>query len=214
MKKWMGSLIITGILLATATTASAHVTVYPKETTTNAYERYTVRVPVEKELNTTKVRVEFPAGVKVSTVMPIPGWDYAFEKDAEGRFTAISWTATAGGIKKHEFTEFAFVGKNPADSGTLAWKAYQTYSDGTVVEWTGDKDSKTPASVTTLKAAAQGTDDHHGEEKKETDTSKDTAEPKQETAPATTETTSNTLPVVLSGAALLIALISLFRKRA
>lgn len=214
MKKWMGSLIITSTLLLTTTSASAHVTVYPKETTTNAYERYTVRVPVEKAISTTKVRVEFPAGVKVSTVMPIPGWDYAFEKDAEGRFTAIAWTATAGGIKQHEFTEFAFVGKNPADAGSLAWKAYQTYSDGTVVEWTGDKGSKTPASVTTLKPAAQGADDHHDDEKKEPDTSKDTSEPKQETAPAAETTSSNTWPVILSGAALLVALISLFRKRA
>ncbi|WP_018132291.1 YcnI family copper-binding membrane protein [Effusibacillus pohliae] len=206
MKKWMGSLAVAGTLLALTGTASAHVTVWPKETTTGAYEKYTVRVPVEKDINTTKVRVEFPQGVSVSTVQPTPGWNYEFEKDADGRFKAITWTSTAGGLKPHEFTEFSFVAKNPKDPGTFAWKAYQTYADGSVVEWTGAPDSKTPASVTTVKqGAAQG--DQHDEKQDE----HNHAAP----APDTTASakTGNTLPLVVSGAALLISLISLFRKK-
>ncbi|MGG1658405.1 YcnI family protein [Brevibacillus sp. NRS-1366] len=206
MAKWMSSLLVAGAVLTLTTAAGAHVNVYPKETTTGAYEKYTVRVPVEKDVNTTKVKLEFPAGVKVSTVQPIPGWSYEFEKDKDGRNTALVWTATDGGIKAHEFMEFAFVGANPKEEGSLAWKAYQTYADGEVVEWTGDKDSKTPASVTTIKAGAGEAGHGHGE------ATTPAAAPAQDSASAAGS--SNTVPLVLSGLALLIALVGLFRKKA
>lgn len=162
MKKWLSSVLVAGAVLTLATAAQAHVNVYPKETTTGSYEKYTVRVPVEKDVNTVKVKLEFPAGVKVNTVQPVPGWSYEFEKDKDGVNTALVWTATDGGIKAHEFMEFAFVGANPKEEGALAWKAYQTYADGEVVEWTGDKDSKTPASVTTVKAGVGEAGHDHG----------------------------------------------------
>lgn len=223
MKKALSAITLVAALALLSGTASAHVSVYPKESTAGSYEKYTVRVPVEKDINTTKVRIEFPQGVKVGTVMPIAGWTYEWEQDADGRNTALTWTATAGGIKAHEFTEFAFSGKNPDDASELAWKAYQTYADGTVVEWTGDKESKTPASVTALKPKAAG-DDHHGGG----DTTKETAEePKKEetthatetqtqtaAAPEATATSGNTLPLVLSGLAVLLAAVSFFRKKA
>lgn len=113
------SLILAGGILSLASAASAHVVVYPKETLTGAYEKYTVRVPVEKDTNTTKLRIEFPAGLKVSTVKPMTGWTYSFEQDSQGRNIAVTWTATAGGIKPHEFMEFEFVGANPKETGTL-----------------------------------------------------------------------------------------------
>jgi uncharacterized protein YcnI len=195
MKRWLQTFAVLGALLAFAGTASAHVTVWPKETTTGAYEKYTVRVPVEKDINTTKVRLEFPAGFTMSTVQPIANWRYELEKDSEQRITAVTWTATGEGIKAHEFMEFAFVGKNPKETGTLAWKAYQTYADGSVVEWTGEPGTDTPASVTTIK---QGADDH-GHSAPEA---------------ASTGVSSGTISIVLSGSALLLSLISLFRKKA
>ncbi|MCM3080444.1 MULTISPECIES: YcnI family protein [Brevibacillus] len=204
--KWMSSLLVAGAILTLSSAAQAHVNVYPKETTTGAYEKYTVRVPVEKDVNTVKVKLEFPSGVKVSTVQPVPGWSYEFEKDAEGRNTALIWTATDGGIKAHEFMEFAFVGANPKEAGEVAWKAYQTYTDGEVVEWTGEQDSKTPASVTTIKEGAGAGDGHghsHGAE---------TAAPAA--GSEGTGSDGNSLPLVLSGLALLLSIISFFRKKA
>lgn len=203
MKKLASALLITAMLTVTAGTASAHITVSPKTTKTGAYEKYTVRVPVEKDINTTQIRLEVPQGVKLSTVKPLPGWDFELEKDTEGRATAIVWKANAGGLKKGEFAEFDLVGANPKEvgSGSLTWKSTQTYADGTVVEWTGAADSKTPASVTTL---TQGTSDHsHGGDEH--------AEPTAHDERPFTETT---LPLLLSGGALLLALISLFRKKA
>ncbi|TQK62523.1 uncharacterized protein YcnI [Brevibacillus sp. AG162] len=205
MTKWMSSVLVAGAVLTLATAAQAHVNVYPKEATTGSYEKYTVRVPVEKDVNTTKVKLEFPAGVKVNSVQPIPGWSYEFEKDKDGVNTALVWTATEGGIKAHEFQEFTFVGANPKEEGQLAWKAYQTYANGEVVEWTGDKDSKTPASVTTIKAGVGEAGHEHGQEQKPA------AAPAGEAAGAGS---NNTLPLVLSGLALLISIVGLFRKKA
>lgn len=212
LKKWTNALIIATAVTSLVGTASAHVTVWPKQTTTGAYEKYTVRVPVEKKVNTTKVKVVFPAGVKVNTVEPTAGWNYTFEKDNAGNTTALDWTATAGGIKPNEFMEFNFVGANPKSPGTLSWKAYQTYADGTTVEWTGAPGSDTPAPVTTITAGGTTEDDHH-------DDHTTTTAPEQTAASSTntttqTTTSSNTVPYILSGAALLLALISLFRKRA
>jgi uncharacterized protein YcnI len=211
MKSLTSAMITAVALTLLAGTASAHVTVWPKETKTGAYEKYTVRVPVEKDINTTKVRVEIPDGMKVSTVKPEPGWSYEFEKDSEGRNVAITWTAQNGGIKPHEFMEFSFVGANPkeAGAGTLVFKAYQTYADNTIVEWTGDTSSKTPASVTTLKQAADGEDHHGGQDDKAAQSERAAEHDQAEAASGG----SNTWPLLLSGGALLISLISLFRKR-
>ncbi|HEU4962948.1 MAG TPA: YcnI family protein [Bacilli bacterium] len=219
LKKTVTALIIAATLAVLSGTASAHVTVWPKQSTAGSYEKYTVRVPVEKDLNTTKVRLEFPQGVKVGTVMPQPGWTYEWDKDDQGVFTALTWTATGAGIKPHEFSEFSFSGKNPDTAGDLAWKAYQTYSDGTVVEWTGAEGTDTPASVTVLSENTAGDEHDHDATQNETTTepaNQDTTTNQDTTKEAAAEETtssSNTLPLVLSGLALLVAVISLFRKR-
>ncbi|NGQ93613.1 YcnI family protein [Brevibacillus sp. SYP-B805] len=211
--KWISTLAVAGTVLAFAGTASAHVTVWPKETKASAYERYTIRVPVEKESNTVKVRLEFPEGVKVGTVLPVPGWTYAWENDADGRFKAITWTATDGGIKPHEFMEFGLSAKNPGEPGTLSWKAYQTYADGTVVEWTGADGSDTPAPTVVVKEGTQAEGDHADANKAagNQEAGQSAAAPAEQGDSAAS---GNTWPLVLSGLALLVSVISLFRKKA
>jgi uncharacterized protein YcnI len=54
-------------------------------------------------------------------------------------------------------------GKVADDATEIAFKAYQTYQDGSVVEWIGAPDSEKPTSVTTVNPKpADGSDDHHG----------------------------------------------------
>jgi MYXO-CTERM domain-containing protein len=88
----------------------------------------------------------------------VPGWQYEFEKDS-GLIKAITWSG--GKIKPEEFQEFAFQAKTPKDTGEFAWKAYQTYEDGSVVEWTGPPDAEEPASVVRI---ASGKTDEQGTE--------------------------------------------------
>lgn len=166
MKK-MSILVFAGLLaiMLMAGAASAHVTVFPKEATQGAYEKFTVRVPSEdKESLTTKVEVKFATtDVAISRVEPKPGWKYEMAKDGEGKVTGITWTATDTGIMPTEFVEFNMQGKVEDTAAQITWKAYQTYKNGTVVEWTGAPDAKTPASVTAVKAKpANGATDSHG----------------------------------------------------
>jgi uncharacterized protein YcnI len=144
--------------------ASAHVVVYPQESIQGSYEKFTVRVPTEKDVPTVKVEVKFPVdAVAVSRFEPKAGWNYQISKDADGKVTGVVWTATGEGLSPTEFGDFSMQGKVGDGAKEIIWKAYQTYKDGSVVEWIGAADSKTPASVTTVKAKPAGAAaDSHG----------------------------------------------------
>lgn len=149
-------------LVLGVTVASAHVTVNPNESAAGGFERYAVRVPTEKPVPTVKLELEIPANVTFSKVAPKPGWKYELKKDAAGKVTGIVWSG--GSIAADEFDEFYFQARNPKDPGKIAWKAYQTYGDGSVVEWVEPEGSSRPASITNIKAAiaASAADDDHG----------------------------------------------------
>ncbi|NEW08129.1 YcnI family protein [Paenibacillus sp. SYP-B3998] len=159
-------LLVCSMLLAGI--ASAHVVVYPKETTQGTYEKFTVRVPSEKEIPTVKVEVKFPLdSVAISRFEPKAGWTYEITKDTSGKITGVIWKAAGDGLASTEFGDFNMQGK-VADAATqIVWKAYQTYKDGSVVEWVGADGADKPASVTTVKAKAAGgtTTDSHGQTK-------------------------------------------------
>jgi uncharacterized protein YcnI len=124
----------TFLTLAVANVASAHVVVSPEEVPADEFEKLVVSVPTEKDIPTTGVRVEVPEGFTVLGVQPVPGWSYQFEEEA-GIIKAITWSG--GEIRPQEFQEFAFQARTPEEPGEFSWNAYQTYEDGSVVEWTG-----------------------------------------------------------------------------
>ena len=141
------TLVATGV-------AWAHVTVVPEEVPADSFQVLTVRVPSEKDVPTTEVRVEVPEGFTISRVKPVPGWEYEFEEEV-GVVRAITWSG--GEIGATEFQEFDIQGRTPEEPGEFAWRAFQTYEDGEVVEWVGPEDSEEPASVVTVaEGAAEG----------------------------------------------------------
>ncbi len=150
------------LILAFGGAAAAHVTVQPTEVPANSYQVFTLRVPTEKEVPTTRVRLEVPAEVNVSRFEPEPGWTYELEKDADGKITVVTWKAEGEGLGPTEFGQFAFQGRVAENAEQLVWKAHQTYADGSVVDWTGAADSDTPASVTAVTAAAADGGHGHG----------------------------------------------------
>ena len=188
--------------------ASAHVSVVPKTSTTGAWETYTIKVPVEKEMPTTKVALKTPAGVEIESYQPVPGWNYTADKDSNGKVKTIIFKSTGEGILPGQFQQFSFVAKNPDQAGEIAWDAFQYYKDGSVVEWTGDESSDSPHSITAI-VAGTSTDDHHVEQAKTEDTNKNvtkSADTKQ----------SSSLPLILSIVSVilsLVALVAAFRKR-
>ncbi|WP_028547609.1 YcnI family copper-binding membrane protein [Paenibacillus sp. UNC451MF] len=144
--------------------ASAHVTVLPSESVQGSYEKFTVRVPNEKDIPTVKVEVKFQLdSVSISRFEPKPGWKYDLAKDASGKITAVTWTATGEGLAATEFGDFNMQGKVADNATSINWKAYQTYKDGSVVEWVGAAGSDKPASVTKVNAKPAGAAaDSHG----------------------------------------------------
>lgn len=153
LRRWTAMVAVV-LVMAVAGVASAHVTVWPQQSTAGAFEKYTVRVPTEKDVPTVKIALNVPTGVTVEDLKPVPGWTYHLQKE-NGRVATVVWQATGSGIAPGEFQEFSFTAKNPSQPVNLAWKAYQYYKDGSVVEWTGPKGTQTPASITVISAPAQ-----------------------------------------------------------
>jgi uncharacterized protein YcnI len=135
---WLWALLlVVSLMLGTSGVAWAHVVVTPDEVPADDYQVLTVRAPTEKEIPTTQVRVEVPEGFVVSRVEPVPGWEYEFEEEG-GIVEAIVWSG--GEIQPREFQQFALQARTPQETGEYVWDAYQTYEDGTVVEWVGSEE--------------------------------------------------------------------------
>lgn len=131
-------------LLAFATSALAHVTVWPRESRAGGHEKYVVRVPTEGKVATESVEIFIPEGVSVVSLAAGPR--YELKKNGE-RTTSILWTAR---IEPGEFAEFAFMARNPREGKDLTWKAVQKFVDGSSTEWSGPRGDKHPAPVTVL----------------------------------------------------------------
>jgi uncharacterized protein YcnI len=144
------SLITAALLLAPAS-ALAHVTVWPKESVAGAWEKYDVRAPNEKRVDTVAVELTFPQGLRVVSFRQNAQWMTEVIRDSSGKATGVRWT---GKLPPDQFAEFGLIAVNPASAGNLEWKAIQTYADGTKVEWSGPAASKTPAPRVTIKPAA------------------------------------------------------------
>ncbi|MEJ0039364.1 MAG: DUF1775 domain-containing protein [Gammaproteobacteria bacterium] len=130
--------------------AWAHVTVWPRESSTGVYEKYVVRVPTEGKVATRSVELRVPANVDIVSVGVPNGYTYEVTRTSS-RITAIVWTMA---IMPGEFAEFAFMARNPKQSGEVRWEAVQRFVDGTSTDWTGSAKDKHPASVTRIVAPA------------------------------------------------------------
>ncbi|NHN30183.1 YcnI family copper-binding membrane protein [Paenibacillus agricola] len=166
MKKW-NVMLMAGLLLTMlgGGVASAHVTVQPPTVVQGSYEKFAVRVPSEdKESPTVKIEIKFPMDtVTISRFEPKPGWNYELAKDATNKITGVTWTATGEGLSPTEFSDFFMQGKVADNATEIVWKAYQTYKNGTIVEWVGASGAEKPASVTKvtpIPTGAASTDSH------------------------------------------------------
>lgn len=194
--------------------ASAHVTVQPQETSQGSYEFFTVRVPSEKEdVQTTKVEVKFPEEVNITRFETKPGWTYEVQKDDTGKITSAAWTTEGEGLTGSEFVQFTMQGKVGDEAEEIIWKAYQTYSDGSVVEWVGAPDADKPASVTAVNPA-DGSGHGHGAAGAESTNDHSAAGNLKNDVEA--KTANSYVPLFLSITALIAGLLALFfslRKR-
>jgi uncharacterized protein YcnI len=144
----LGSLVT----LAFGSLAFAHIRIAPTESTVGAREKYTMRVPNEKQVPSSKIEGDFPAGLDIYDFEFKPGWKIDFKKNDKGKIIGATWT---GKIMPYEFVEFGMLGINPKEGTDLVWKFTQYYDDGTKEEFTGPVGSRLPSPVVTLKPAAK-----------------------------------------------------------
>ncbi|MEA2452125.1 MAG: hypothetical protein QOG04_835 [Actinomycetota bacterium] len=152
------SKIMAGVLLAFVAmtqVAQAHVTIQPNEAPAGAFFRFVIRVPNERDVPTTQIKVEFPENLIFTSFQPKEGWTRTvkmkkLDEPIEAFGSEIdevvgSVTFSGGSIGAGEFDEFGFSVRVPEEEGDLVFKAIQTYEGGEVVEWTGAEDAETPA---------------------------------------------------------------------
>jgi uncharacterized protein YcnI len=148
------ALVVVGSLVVTAA-AWAHAHVSPSIVPASESQVFTLAVPTEKEdASTTGVELTPPDGFSIDSFIPSPGWERDVQKTGSGEdavITKISWTG--GDVPTDEDAAFSFLGST--DSGkTYTFGVRQTYSDGSVVDWTGPESSDTPAPTIEAKSAS------------------------------------------------------------
>ena len=94
-----------------------------------------------------------PTGFSIDSFAPSPGWQRSVKADRQpGRKPRSSGSpGPAGRVPTGEDAVFSFLGQ-AAQPGTVRFTVEQTYSDGSLVEWTGSESSAAPAP--TIRAVA------------------------------------------------------------
>jgi uncharacterized protein YcnI len=132
--------------LASAGGAFAHAHVNPPVALAKEGQEFSLTVPTEKEgAQTTAVELTPPTGFSIDSFAPAPGWKQDVQSTGSGEDTKIEKVTWSGGAVPHgDYAVFRFLGRTET-SGDYEFKVRQTYSDGSVVEWTGAESSDTPA---------------------------------------------------------------------
>ena len=142
--------------LIIAASASAHAELSPAVALTKHGQLFTLAVPTEKAAKTTKVELTPPDGFAIDSFVPSPGWTRNVQSTGSGEETKIGRVTWSGGdIPTEEDAVFQFLAS--ADSAkTYSFKVRQTYSDGSVVDWSGPESSDTPAPTVEFKSSLGG----------------------------------------------------------
>jgi uncharacterized protein YcnI len=146
---------VLGLLLASS--AWAHAEISPPVTKSKTLQLFTLAVPTEKEgLTTTKVELTPPSGFGIDSFVPAIGWKRQLQETGSGEEAVIQKVTWSGGrIPTEEDAVFQFLA-SPDSNKTYTFKVRQTYSDGSVVDWTGPESSETPAPVIEAKSSLGG----------------------------------------------------------
>ena len=151
------ALAIVGGALVFATSAFAHAEMSPAVALTKHGQLFTLAVPTEKEnATTTKIELTPPSGFAIDSFVPSPGWKRNVQSTGSGESTEIHKVTWSGGhVPAEEDALFQFLAS--ADSAkTYSFKVRQTYSDGSVVDWSGPESSDTPAPQVEFKSSLGG----------------------------------------------------------
>ena len=134
------------IALVVAATASAHARMSPSISLANELQLYSLAIPTEKaNAYTTKIVLTLPKGFSIDSFVPSPGWTRSEQAIGSGDNAVITQVTWSGGhVPTEEDSLFQFLAQ-PASAGTYTFQVEQTYSDGSIVDWSGPESSQAPA---------------------------------------------------------------------
>jgi uncharacterized protein YcnI len=129
-------------LLLSVAQAHAHAIISPAVAKTTAMQQFTLSVPTEKDkLTTTKIVLDVAPGFAIDSYEAEPGWTRSTVQSGSGKSAVdskVTWTG--GHVPTGEDAVFRFNATAPS-SKKYMFKVTQTYSDGSVVEWSDPSES-------------------------------------------------------------------------
>jgi uncharacterized protein YcnI len=143
--------------LVAVSAASAHARVSPPVSLAKELQLYSLAVPTEKEnLKTTKIVLTVPKGFGIDSFVPAPGWTQQLQQTGSGDSAVVQKvTWTGGSVPTGEDSLFQFLAQ-PAKVGAYTFDVQQTYSDGSIVNWSGSESSAAPAPTIEAKSSLGG----------------------------------------------------------
>jgi uncharacterized protein YcnI len=154
----LGVLTVVACLgLVVVANASAHAELSPDVVKAKALQLFTLAVPTEKETaQTTEVEFTPASGFGIDSFVPSPRWKRSVQSTGSGESSVVQKvTWTGGKVPTGEDAVFQFLASTNA-SKTYTFKVRQTYSDGSVVDWSGPESSDTPAPTVEAKSSLGG----------------------------------------------------------
>jgi uncharacterized protein YcnI len=138
--------------LVLASSAWAHARVSPPVALAKVLSVFTLAVPTEKSGTTTQIEFTPPAGFDIDSFVPSPGWKRTVQQSGSGDSAVVKKVTWSGGnVPTGEDAAFSFLAQ-PSSAKTFTFAVRQTYSDGSVVDWSGPESSDAPAP--TIKAVS------------------------------------------------------------
>jgi uncharacterized protein YcnI len=139
-------LVAVFVVLAAAASASAHARMNPAVSVSNELQLYSLAIPTEKaNAATTKVVLTLPKNFSIDSFVPSPGWKRVEQTTGSGDSAVIQKVTWSGGnVPTEEDSLFQFLAQ-PAKAGTYTFQVQQTYSDGSIVDWSGPESAAAPA---------------------------------------------------------------------
>jgi uncharacterized protein YcnI len=139
--------LVTGAAVLLPATASAHARISPPESVAGKLQLYSLAVPTEKAgLTTSTIVMTVPSGFGIDSFVPPPaGWTMHLQQTGSGDsavVTKVTWTG--GRTPTGQDSLFQFLAQ-PASAKTYKFGVEQTYSDGSIVNWSGPESSEAPA---------------------------------------------------------------------
>jgi uncharacterized protein YcnI len=153
---WLALLPVAAALVFTDS-AFAHANLSPPTVLAQTSQVFTLAVPTEKAgVTTTQIELTPPAGFTIDSFVAASGWKRVSDQSGSGEDVAIRKVTWSGGsVPTGEAASLQFVGDVGA-AKTYDFKVRQTYSDGSVVDWSGAAGSDTPAPAIEAKTSFAG----------------------------------------------------------